>query len=158
MPLEFSGPGIQSKNAIGEQIVTRTGTIVRVGPGIAGSPVEGVGRGVVGACEPGRTTPGAWWAALPGFYARLTRARHCPTPPNERAIVRLERGDEAANPFIGAGDTGDDHVVDDERDHGAAVVLTLGIGRQRNFPKQSAGPAVKREQVGVVGNEENLIA
>src|SRR5277367_1286174 len=143
VPFQFPGPGIESKNAIGKQIVTRAGTIVLVGPGIAGCPVERVRRGVVGACEPGRTTPGAWWAALPGFYARLTRARHCPTPPDERAVIGLERGDEAANPFIGTGDPGDDHVVDDERDHGAAVVLTLQVGRQRNFPKQSARPTVE---------------
>ena len=49
-------------------------------------------------------------------------------------------------------------IVDDERHHGAAVVLTLRVGRHGNLPEQFAGGAVKRQEVGIVSNKEDLIA
>ena len=37
-------------------------------------------------------------------------------------------------------------------------MLTLLVGRQGNLPKQFAVGAVERQEVGVVGNKEDLIA
>ena len=79
-------------------------------------------------------------------------------PPDESAVIGFEGGDETSNAFIGAGDAGDDRIVDDERRHGAAVVLTLHVGRHGNLPEQFAGGAVERQQVGIVGDKENLVA
>ena len=159
MPFQLAGPGVERQNAIGIKIVAGAAAIVAVGPGIARGPVEGVRGRIVRACEPGGTAAVTWFAALPGFDARLAAARHGPTPPDERAgIGGLNAATKPRMPSIGAGDAGDDHVVDDQRGHGAAVVLTLQVGRHGSFPEQFAGRAVEREQVGVVGNEENLIA
>ena len=76
--------------------------------------------------------------------------------PGDSAGIGLEGGDETANAFIGAGDTCDDCIVDDEWRHGAAVMLRL-VGRHGSLPNQFAARAVKCQQVGVVGNIEDLI-
>ena len=78
-------------------------------------------------------------------------------PPDQSAGIGLEGGDETSNAMIGAGDTCDDRIVDDEWRHGAAVGLML-VGRHRSLPEQFAVGAVERQQVGVVGKKEDLIA
>jgi hypothetical protein len=53
-------------------------------------------------------------------------------PPDKRASVGSKCSDKATNAFVSTRNAGDDHVIDNERSRGAAVVLTLG--GQRDFP------------------------
>ena len=73
-------------------------------------------------------------------------------------VSGFEGGDETANAFVGAGDAGDDRIVDDERRHRAAVVLMVRFGAIGFSQSSLPLGAVQRQQVGVVGDEENLIA
>jgi len=52
IPLHLAGGRIEREDTIGEQVIAAALAVVRIGPGIAGRPEEGVGGRVVGTGEP----------------------------------------------------------------------------------------------------------
>ena len=95
-------------------------------------------------------------AALPRFGARLTTCRHGPEAPHLLAGGLIEGGNEAADPFVAAGDSGYHEVVHDERRTGTVVVLAP-VGH-RGLPQERAGGAAESHQVGVVRRHEHALA
>ena len=78
-----------------------------------------------------------------------------PTTPHESAGSGFECGDETADAFIRPGNADDDIVIDNERSHGTAVFLALV--RHRNLPKEISVGAIEREEMSIVGDEEDFL-
>ena len=75
VPFQLSGIGIQSQNAIGEEIIAGTVAVVRVRKRIARGPEQRVRIRIVGTRQPGRAATEERLLPFPGFGSRFTFAR-----------------------------------------------------------------------------------
>ena len=91
VPLEFSRGGIQREDTVGEQIVAAALAIIGIRPRIAGSPVEGIGLGIIRACLPRRTSARCDGRSLPGLEPRIAFGRNGPVAPHAFASRRPRR-------------------------------------------------------------------
>ena len=158
VPLQRAGVGIQRDDRIGIQVGALPRIRIPVRAGIAGAEVQEIQLGVVRAGHPDRSS-----AVLPGVavrwpceVARFTRSRHGVEPPDLFSALRVERGDETADPVLAAGRADDDLVVDDERRNGQRVAELRF--RQRDVPDRLADLRVDRDEMPVDRTHEQRIA
>ena len=156
IPLELSGLGVESQDAVGVKVVALALVAVVFGGGIAGGPVDGIELGVVGAGEPGRRSAMLDACALPGLRFRLARQRHRPEAPDFFAGGLIVGGDETARAAFAASRTGHDQIADGERRRRGEVVL-LGV-RHLGVPELLAREPVQRQDVGVTAHHEHAVA
>lgn len=156
IPLELAVGGVEGEDGVGVEVVTAAIAVVGVRPGVAGGPVEGVSAGVVGAGEPGGAAAEFVATAFPGFDAGFAVGGDGPMAPDAFAGGGFVGGDETADAPVAASDSGDDHILDDEGRDGAAVLL--GFVPENGLPNEAAGDAIEGEKVGVVGDEEDVVA
>src|SRR5271157_4667100 len=129
MPSQLAVVGVQGEDAVriedavGIKVVAAAILVLIIRKWISGWPEQGIRFRIVGAGQPGGTASHQRLATLPGFRARLTLSGNRPMSPNELAVLGLERGDEPANSFVGAGHANDHLAFDDEWRQGAAIVL-----------------------------------
>src|SRR4051794_13221475 len=78
VPLESTGFGFESEDAVGVQIVAGPVAVVAVRIRIACGPIKSVCGRIVGAGEPGGTAACQRLAPMPGFYSIFAPMRHRP--------------------------------------------------------------------------------
>ena len=156
MPLEHTGVDVDGNQRIGIQIVSVAHVADEVRPRIAGAPVGEIGVRVVGARHPGGCAAVLPAVARPGLVAGLARSRHSPEAPRPLAGAGVVGVEEASHPVLGARDAHDDLVFHRQGRTGHRVTgLVVG---DLDIPPDAARAHVERDQVGVDGRDEDLVA
>src|SRR6185312_1361041 len=92
--------------------------------GVAGAPVDEVEIRIVRAGDPGRRAAVlVRVAGRPRVGAGLARPRGRVAPPQMPARLGIPAVDEAADPELGAGDSGEQDAVGDQRGDGHRIAL-----------------------------------
>ena len=156
VPLEPSSRGLQREDRVGVEIVALPLAAVVVGTRIARRPVERVELRIVRARQPRGAAAMFDVGARPCFRAGLARLRHRPEPPRFLSRFGVERGNEPADALVAARRSDDHQLAHDQRRRRGAVVLARI--RHARFPHQFAREPVQREQLRIVGDDEEAAA
>src|SRR4029077_1086407 len=141
-----AGIGIERQRAVGIEVVAGPIGVVPVRTGIADAPDQGVGRGIIAAGHPGRTTAcrRSVLGILPGVAAGLALVGNGVSAPDFLLGVEIGRRDPAADAVFGAGHAADGHILHDQRCAGDHLAL-VGIG-DLTLPSDLTGVLVGRDQ------------
>ncbi len=173
VPHDLAGIGVERDRARREQVVARPELRIEAREGVAGAVIEKIGGGVVGGGLPyaaAADAPGVV-VVLPGLRPRFARRRDREGAPDELAVIGVEGADPAAGAKLAAGALAlEDEVAaacgaDGER----RSCEGLGFGRRRtrrgigrrgrdHFPCDLPGLLVERDDAGVVGRHDHLVA
>ena len=149
VPLQFSGIGIQSHDAVCIQIIARTRLSCEIGSRIACRPIHEIQLRVVSAWHPRGGATMEVCVARPtgrtGFSGRWYR----PKFPSQCACFRVEGCKEAAHSTIPARSAYNNFIFDHERSAGGAI--TFFKIRIRDVPKHATRAPIQTQQVSVVG-------
>ena len=156
VPFQCSGGGIERQDAVGEQIVAAAFAIIGVRPRIAGSPVERIGLGIIGTGLPGCTAASRDGRSLPRLKARIAVGRNGPVAPDAFAGGGFVRRKETADAPVAARDADHHHVFDHQRSHGSPV--SLRFINHDDLPDRAARDTMQRDQVGVIGDQEDVLS
>src|ERR1700687_2420924 len=153
IPFEFAGLGIQGEYAIGIEIIAGPRPAIEIRSWVAGSPVQRIEFGIVGAGHPGGAAAAQIGLPGPTGRAELAGAGYGPETPHLLTGLRIEGRDEPANAVVAAGCADENFAVHDEGSAGGAVVfVALGV---RDVPEEMAGAHIQAEQMSVVRFQED---
>src|SRR6188768_154480 len=93
--------------------------------------------------------------AFPCFRAWLAGRRDRPESPDALAGLGLVSGQESAGALVAAGVSGYNDPAGDQRSGRGSIVLTVVC--HFDVPEEPAVGAVEREQMGMIGNQEQAV-
>src|SRR5580765_6567223 len=156
MPVQFSGVGIQSEQAVAVKVVAGA-TLAAVGwRWIAGRPEELVGCWIIDTRHPGGRAANLPGVVFPSIMARFAYAGHGVKAPFPLARVGVVGLDKAANAVFAARDADEYEVLHYQRRQRKAVALRVVDGG--SIPDDVSGFCVEGNNVSDERAHEELVA
>ena len=165
IPLEFTAAGVQSHDAVGEQVVSRSNAAARR-PGVARRQIDAVSDRIDRGCRPDRAAavlPRTRILGIVGFFttevppwafARASRGERLPVhgigsvpAPLQRTVAKRIGAERPADSELAAGDPDQHGIPVDQRRHGDAV--TCPVVGDRGRPSWLAGLRVEGHELRV---------
>src|ERR1051326_7142725 len=137
IPLQVASVGIERDDAAGIEIVAIADVAIHVRPRIADAPIDEIQLRIVGAGDPGGSSTELPRLAGPAIAPGFAVGGNSVESPDALSGVRVVSIDKPACAELGAGHSGDDEILDDERRSSCAIAFQM-IGETR-LPQRLPG-------------------